>query len=330
MQIPIPDLKKLVHTTLRKKYDEADSRLIEEVILFGQLSGKTSHGIVRLIVGNASVMAQKPKGKPLIIHKTKLSSLIEGKLNPGMLVGPLAMQEVLRLVKENGFGIVGTKQSNSSSGCISYYLEKIANEGFIAIIMAQSPKSTIAYGGIEPLFGTNPISFGIPSDSRPIIFDMATAAISFGAILKAKTLNQQLPQNVALDVNGNMTTDPTKAIDGATYAFDNSYKGSGLAMMVEILSGLWPGADFVGENPEGRWGNTFMAFSPDLLMNLDEFKTKAKLLIETVRNSKTKNGEKIRISGEQTLYMRDKSLKKGSIELEDELYKQLTISLGDF
>lgn len=323
MKIKTSDLESLILTTLRKKYDEQDSKLIKDVILFGELSGKTSHGIVRLIMGNASVMAQNPTGKPSIIHKTKLSSLIEGNLNPGMLVGPLAMKEVIRLARENGFGIVGTRKSNSSSGCISYYLEMITKENLICIITAQSPKSTIAYGGIEPLFGTNPISFGIPANPKPIIFDMATAAISFGAILKAKTLNQQLPQNVALDAEGNMTTDPNKAIDGATYAFDNSYKGSGLAMMVEILSGLWPGADFVGKNPKGGWGNTFMSFSPELLMNIDEFKNKAHLLVETVRNSKTKTSNKVRISGEQTLDARDRALKEGVIELEDTLYQQL-------
>ncbi len=323
MKIKISDLESLILTTLHKKYDEEDSKLIKEVILFGELSGKTSHGIVRLIVGNASVMAQNPIGKPSIIHRTKLSSLIEGNLNPGMLIGPLALQEVVRLAKENGFGIVGTRKSNSSSGCISYYLEKIAKENLICIITAQSPKSTVACGGIEPLFGTNPISFGVPANPKPIIFDMATAAISFGAMLKAKTLNQQLPQNVAIDAEGNMTTDPNRAIDGATYVFDNSYKGSGLAMMVEILSGLWPGADFVGKNPDGCWGNTFMAFSPELLMDLNEFKKKAQLLVETVRNSKTKTNQKIRISGEKTLNTRDAALKEGSIELEDALYQQL-------
>lgn len=323
MKVSIAKLESLITQTLRQKYDEEDTRHIKDLILFGELSGKSSHGIVRLFVGSASVMAQNPTGKPVLVRKTKLSSIIEGNLNPGMLVGPMAMKEVIRLAKKNGFGIVGARHSNSSSGCLSYYLEKIAKEKLIALVMAQSPKSTVAYGGIEPLFGTNPISFGIPADPKPILFDMATAAISFGAMLKAKELNRQLPENVAIDTDGNPTTDPTKAIDGATLAFDNSYKGSGLAMMVEILSGLWPGADFVGKNPDGRWGNTFMAFSPDLLIDAEEFKNKAQILIETVRNSKTKGGRKVRIPGEHTLDMRDKHLAEGKIDIEEQLYNEL-------
>lgn len=323
MKILIKDLDKIITKILRKKYDTEDTNRMKDLILFGELSGKTSHGIVRLIIGDSCIMAQNPQGKPAIIHKTKLSSIIEGNNNPGMLVGSIAMNEVVRIAKLNGFGLVGTKQSNSSSGCISYYLEKIAKENFIAIIMAQSPKSTIAYGGIEPLFGTNPISFGIPSQPRPIIFDMATAAISFGAMLKTKELGLKLPNNVAIDMNGNPTTDPTQAMNGATLAFDNSYKGSGLAMMVEILAGLWPGADFVGMHPEGGWGNIFMAFSPDLLINIENFKQKTKELIERIKLSKTKDGNKIRVPGEYTLDTRDKHLKESMIDVEDILYHEL-------
>lgn len=323
MNILISDLERLIIQTLRKKYDEEDTKLIKDVIVFGELSGKTSHGIVRLFVGSASVMAQNPKAKPVITQKTKLSSIIEGNLNPGMLVGPMAMNEVMRIAKEHGFGIVGTHGSNSSSGCLSYYLEKIASEGLITIIMAQSPKSTVAYGGIEPLFGTNPISFGIPANPKPIIFDMATAAISFGAMLKAKELEQKLPAGVAMDILGNPTTDPEKAMEGATLAFDNSYKGSGLAMMVEILSGLWPGADFVGKNPDGHWGNTFMAFSPELLLSHEEFISKAQLLVETVKKSKTKDNTPIRLPGEKTIHTRDKHLKSGMLDIDEKLFAEL-------
>lgn len=319
MKIKIAELEKLVKNCLRKKYDQEDSDLIAEVIFFGELSGKTSHGVVRLNTGGSSVMAQNPAGKPKLIHKSDVSSLIDGNGNPGMLVGQLAAGEVISTAKKTGIGIVGTKNTNSSSGCLSYYLEKIAKKNLIGIIMAQSPASTAPYGGIQPLFGTNPISFGIPANPRPLIFDMATSAISFGALLKAKVVGEQLPKNVAVDKNGNLTTDPSKAIEGATLAFDNSYKGSGLAMMVEILAGLWPGADFAGQNPPGGWGNLFMAFSPNLLLDKEEFKEKTKLLVETVRNSKTKHGGKVRIPGETTLDTRDKNFRIGEIEVDDKL-----------
>lgn len=323
MKIKINDLENLIKTALLKKFDEGDTELIKDVLLFGELSGKTSHGLVRFVVGKYSVLAQEPKGKPELVKRSKISTLIEGNGNPGMLVGALAMKEVTRLAEGNGFGLVGTRESFGSSGCLSYYLEKITKENLIAIIMAQSPLSTPPYGGIEPLFGTNPISFGIPANPKPLIFDMGTSAISFGAILQAKAAGRKLPENVAIDKEGNVTTDPEKAVEGATLAFDRSYKGSGLAMMVEILAGIWPGADYVGKNESGGWGNLFMAFSPDLLIDIEEFKEKAHQLAETVRNSRTKDGSKVRIPGEKTTGTRDESLRKGEIEVDGKLIGQV-------
>lgn len=323
MKVKIAELERLIIVSLRKKYSEENARLIADVLLFGQLSGKTSHGIVRLLIGGSSILALNPKKAPKTVSRGKYSSLIIGNGNPGMLIGPLAMKEVIRLAKESGIGIVGTKGTNSSSGCLSYYLEKIASENLIGIIMAQSPPSTPISGGIEPLFGTNPVSFGIPSEPSPLIFDMATSAISFGALLKAKTLNQKLPPNVAIDKEGNPTTDPATAIEGATLPFDNSYKGAGLAMMVEILSGLWSGADFSGLNPAGGWGNLFIAISPEILMDPKEFKNKVHLLIKKIKSSKTKVGGKVRIPGENTINTRNKSFELGVIDIEDNLYHAL-------
>lgn len=328
MKIKVQELHQIIKTALLKKYSEKQSELIAEILLFGEMSGKSSHGIVRLLVGKYSVMAQEPKGEPTLLRKTKISTVIKGNANPGMLVGSLAMTKVIRLAKENYIGVVGTKENFGSSGCLSYYLEKIAKENLIGIIMAQSPVSTAPHGGLEPLFGTNPISFGVPAITRPFIFDMATSAIAYGAMVRARELGLTLPENVAVDKEGNKTTDPVKAIEGATLAFDNSYKGCGLAMMVETLAGIWPGADYAGLNISGGWGNLFIAFSPDLLIGIDEFKMKAEKLVETVRNSKTKDRSKVRIPGENTIGKRDECLRTGEVEVDEKLFKQVAEFIG--
>ncbi|OGK08525.1 hypothetical protein A2767_05505 [Candidatus Roizmanbacteria bacterium RIFCSPHIGHO2_01_FULL_35_10] len=319
MKISIKELEKFIKKALLRKYDEKETDLITKVVMFGELSGKTSHGIVRL----EGILAEKPKGKPKLISKTKVSSIIVGNGNPGMLIGSLAMDEIIRLAEENSVGFVGARGTFSSSGSLSYYLEKIAKANLIAIIMAQSPESTPPLGGIQPLFGTNPIAFGFPSKNNPFIFDMGTSAISYGALLKAKALGQNIPKDSAIDKDGNMTTDPNKAIDGATLPFVNSYKGAGLAMIVEILAGLWPNAWFTIHNKTAGWGNIFIAMSPTLLMDEHEFKEKLSLMIETVRNSKTKDGNKVRISGEKTIITRDKNLKRGYVEIEEVLINKL-------
>ena len=203
----------------------------------------------------------------------------------------------------------------------------MAKEGLIGIIMAESPRSTSPFGGIEPLFGTNPISFGYPTENSPLIFDMGTSAITFGELLNAKTLGKKLPEGVALDSAGNVTTDAGKAMDGATLPFVNSYKGAGLAMMVEVLAGAFPHSGYAGIDEENGWGNLFMAFSPKLLSNTGEFKQRMSRMIDRIRNSKTKDGSMVRISGEKTLKTRDERIKAGEVEIEDKIYKLLLNSI---
>lgn len=320
MIIKITELENLVKSALLTKYTSEEAEMISKVILFGELSGKKSHGIVRLIAGTSSVLYQKPTAEPEIIQRTKLSKVIVGHDNPAMLLGPLAMSNAIEIAKEYGFGIVGTNNSHSTSGCLSYYLEQIALNNLIGIVMSRSTLCIAPFNSIEPLFGTNPIGFAIPSKDKPLIFDMGGSAISFGAILKAKATNQQLPENVAIDFEGNPTTDPSLALDGSMLPFDRSYKSSGLAMMVEILSGVLPGAGFLDiNNDDDGWGNTFFVMKPDLLIDLDEFEGKVSQFVERLRTSKTKDGQPVRITGEETLSTRDKVIETGEVEVADEL-----------
>ena len=152
---------------------------------------------------------------------------------------------------------------------------------------------------------------------------MGTSAISWGALLKAKATNQKLPQNVAIDKNGNPTTDPSEAMDGSVLGFDHSYKSSGLSMVVELFAGLFTGAGIIDiKEKENDWGNFFLAISPDLLTTKDEFVKKMATFVDRIKHAKTKDGQPVRISGENTLSTRDKNLTIGEIEVADELIQQ--------
>lgn len=322
MRIKVKKLELLVHQSLLKKFGQKTADLLTPVIMFGELSGKTSHGLVRLIVGKSSMLAQQPTGGPEIVKKTKVSSLIQSNQNPAMMVASVAMKEVIKLAKKNNFGIVGTNNTLSTSGCLTYYVEQIAKQDLIGIVMARSPQCIVPHGGIEPLMGTNPIAFGIPSIPHPFIFDMGTSAISYGEVLKAKTLKKNLPENVAIDQLGNPTTNPERVQGGALLSFDHSYKGAGLAMIVEIFAGILTGAGY-GKIDDGGWGNFFLAFSPELLIDKEDFKHKIQDFIESVRNSKTKDGKQVRISGEKTLLTRDENLRRGEIEVDDGILNRI-------
>lgn len=321
MLIKIAELKNLIKQVILTEYSDDQATIMTEVILFGELSGKKSHGLLRLIKDNYGVFDKAAKTEPEYIYKTKVSTLINAKGNPGMLSGPLAMQEVIRLAKENGIGIVGVKGYFSTTGAVSYYCEQIAKENLIGMIFPRSTSLISPFNAKKALFGTNPIAFGIPSDPQPIIFDMSTSAIAWGKVLKHKLEATPLPEGVTIDKTGNPTTDAQKAV--ATRAFDASYKGSGLAMIVEIFGGLLTGADYEGLHQEKGDGSLFLAFSPELLQDIDVFKHNAQEFIETLRNTPTTDGEKIRIPGENTLTTRDKNLAQGEVEVNEELINKL-------
>lgn len=321
MLIKITDLKNLIKQIILTEYSEEQAEIMTDVILFGELTGKKSHGLLRLLKDNYGIFDNATKRKPKYVYKTKVSTSIDAKGNPGMLVAPLAMREVIRLAKENGIGIVGIKGYFNTTGSISYYCEKIAKQNLICLIFPQAAPIISPFNAKKALFGTNPIAFGIPSNPQPIIFDMSTSAIAWGNVLKHKLENTALPNGVAIDETGSFTTDAQKAI--ATRAFDASYKGSGLAMMVEIFGGLLTGAAYEGLHKENGDGSLFIAFSPELLQNIHDFKQKTEEFIKILKNAPTQDGKKIRIPGENTLTSRDRNIEKGEVEVNEALIKKL-------
>lgn len=323
MEIKIKELERIIHKVLLTKYSKKEVNFMTPIIMFGELSNTKSHGIIRICSSGENILSRKPKGYPSVIKRTRNSELIEGKGNPGMLVGAIACQEVIMLGEKYDIGVVGTKGSTSSSGSLTYYLEKIANENLIAIIMARAPSDVAPFGGLERLFGTNPISFGIPKKGEPFIFDMATSAISYGAVARAKNLGHKLPENVAVDKRGKVTTDPKKALEGAFLTFDNSYKGYGLAMIVEILAGVLPGAQYLDLKDGDGWGNLFLAINPNLLTDISDFKKKVEKLVERVRNSKSISGEKIRIPGENKIRLRNQAIKNGFVDVDEKTLRDI-------
>lgn len=317
MRISIQELESLVMKALQTAYTAEHAELIKDVMLYGEISGTPSHGILRLLKENYGVFVETPPGAVTYDHRTKVSTVINGHGNPGMLVGALALKEAIQIANQHDIAVVGTKGSVNTSGALAYYVNAIAQEGFIGIVMAQSSLFMSAFGSKKAIFGTNPMAFGIPAPDQPLIFDLAMSATTFGAVAKAKAEGKPLPPNNAIDSEGNMTMDAAKAVDGALLPFDNSYKSSGLSMMVEILAALWPGAGFAGLHGEDGWGNIFLAFHPNLLSDQEEFKTKVQQLREKLVATETATGDNIRIPGEKTQQLYNETISKGEIEVSE-------------
>lgn len=323
MKIKLNELKSLGEKALTKYgYNEDELKIILDVLLYSQLRGG-NQGLVKLI--GRGLPKSPDAGEIKIERETKLSAILNGNKNNGMVVLSKALNMALDKAKEHGFGIVGTNNTNTSTGAIGYFANKIAKEGFVAFIYAGSPETVSAFGSYEPIFGTNPLAIGIPTETDPLVLDMATSIMAYYGLIEASLAGKSIPEGIAYDSEGNETTDPNKAMDGALKPFDKNHKGYGLSMMVEILTGPLVGASFTGiGNTESNWGNLIYVIDPELLTDKTEFKKNVSKLIEKVKKTKTLPGvNEILVPGERGNKVMKIANESQEIEIEDNLYNEL-------
>ena len=151
---------------------------------------------------------------------------------------------------------------------------------------------------------------------------MASSQITWGDLLVAKNEGKQIKEGVALDSEGNITTDPSKAMEGGLLPF-SGHKGSGLAFIVELLGGALTGAR-VGNNVPGGWGSFYILIDPTLFRPLDDFKTDVQTAINELKTSpKMKGFDEIYFAGEHSYKIRQENITNGTIDITEKLYNDL-------
>ncbi|MBI5620694.1 Ldh family oxidoreductase [Candidatus Gottesmanbacteria bacterium] len=328
MNVAISDLKNLGLKALNKQgYTESEADTILGMLMYAQLRGN-NQGMVKLI--GKGIPKNAAAGTITVEKETKLSARINGGHNPGAIVIKKAMDMAVMKAKEHGIGMVGTNNTNTSTGALGYWAGQIARQGLIGFVFAGSPETVSYHGSYEPIFGTNPMAIGIPTDNDPIVLDMATAAMAYYGLIEAKTAGKKIPPEIAYDSEGNLTDDPGKAMDGALRPFDKSYKGAGLALMVEILTGPLVGASFTGIGDTAtNWGNLVFVIDPEMLTDRTEFAKNVTALAARVKTTKKLPGvSDVLMPGERGDLLTKKRMSEGAIDIEDNLYHALQNAAG--
>lgn len=340
MKVTLDELKQTTLTVLEKSgYPPDEAAVILDILMYAQLRGN-NQGIVKLI---GAGMPRHPEARPIqIVKDTKLSALLDGGRNSGMVVIKRAMEIALEKAREHGVGIVGTRNTRSPSGAIGYYPNRIAQEGFIGMAFSGSAEYVAMHGSYEPIFGTNPLAIGVPVSHQlsvnsqqgaqhsalstsysTIVLDMATAAIAWFGLVQAKTAGQSIPDDVAYDAQGQLTTDPAAALSGAIRAF-GGHKGAGLAFMVETFTHALVGTTPEADGKKGDWGNLIIVIDPELLGDRETFAQRVGDLAAKVKATKRLPGvEEIILPGERGNRVLESALLEGAIEIEDKLWQAL-------
>ncbi len=226
-------------------------------LINAELVGAYGHGLsrLRMYCDRISKNLINPKPKIKIKKISNSISHIDANDAIGFVAADLAIKQAIKSAKKTGIGLVGVKNSGHY-GLSGYYAEQAVKKNLITMIYTNAPPAIAPYGALKSLFGTNPICFGSPTGSKvPFILDTSISMINRGKIRFAAKNNKKIPEGVALNKFGKPTTNAKEALQGVQLPIAG-FRGSGLAWMVDILSGV-----LTGGNHSGRVKDPFDDFS---------------------------------------------------------------------
>lgn len=331
MRIFKQDLNNLITEKLNKAgLTKEHARIVADVLVFADAKGIHSHGAMRVEYYAERIAKNGINTDPEFkFEKTgPASGIFHADNGAGHVAACLAMDKAIKIAQENGVAVVGIKKM-SHSGALSYYTEQAAEKDLIGISVCQSDPMVVPFGGAEPYYGTNPIAFAAPGAcDTQISFDMATTVQAWGKILHARSQNEQIPESWAVDENGEPTNDPFKVrallpISGP--------KGYGLAMMVDVLSGILLGLPFGNkvssmyhDLSEGRnLGQMHLVINPNMFTPIDQFKKNISEKMCDLNAIKPAPGfDQVFYPG-QNLEIVQKDYEKNGIEIVDDVYEYL-------
>jgi LDH2 family malate/lactate/ureidoglycolate dehydrogenase len=295
---------------------EEDAKTTAQMIVDCDLRGIDSHGVNHLKgfyvkgIQNGFINLH-PKTEIFSVNES--TAVMEADRGLGFVVGFRAMMEAIRRAREVGIGLVAVRNNTHMSNLSAYSMLTLEH-GMIGIAMAQTgpQKEVVLPGSKVRGVGNNPISVAIPAGRKPaFVLDMATSVVSWGKLELAQMNGTTMPEGWVVDSEGKPITDPNKVESGKAALLPlggtpstGSYKGFGLAVLVDILCGVLSGGrvGLLAVN-EGRGVNNpghsfFGAIRIDGFLPVDKFKETMDETIEAYEALPTIPGvKKVYIAG---------------------------------
>ena len=327
--------RNLLHNKLLKifnKYgiNKNHAKICADALINAELVGSYGHGLSRLKMYCERIEKKLINPRPNFKIKKISQSIshIDADNSIGFVSADLAIKTAIKHAQNTGIGMVAVKKSGHY-GLSGYYAEQAVKKNLITMIFTNAPPAVAPHGALKSLFGTNPICFGTPTGSKiPFILDTSVSMINRGKIRVAARNNQKIPEGVALDKFGKPTIDAKKALKGVQLPIAG-FRGSGLAWMVDILSGVVTGANHAGKvkdpfndfsGPQNI-GHLFITFKANLFQKNYNQRIKDNIKI-IKRLPKIKGIKEIMYPGQNKFKRFKKNLKK-EINIPEIIIKDL-------
>ena len=294
---------------------EADAETIGEVLIESDRRGIDSHGIGRLkpiYIDRIDAGTLDPVTRIEVLKDEKACVTLDGHNGMGHVVAKKAMEMAIAKAKEYGLGMAAVRNS-THYGIAGYYVTMATKEGMIGVTGTNARPSIAPTHGVENMLGTNPLTFGLPTDEDfPFVIDCATSVTQRGKIEVYGRAGKDLPHGWVIDENGRDRTDTAAVLEDLTRGKaaltplggigeeNGGYKGYGYATVVEILSAALQDGAFMkalnGKDADGRpipypLGHFFIAIDPAFFMGRETFRRIAGEICRALRTSKKAPGE---------------------------------------
>ncbi len=289
---------------------------VAHALVAAEVSGQPGHGLSRV----SSYAAQSLSGKVDGHAVPETSQTAPGLLHVDAKFGfaypaiDLALKALPEMARSQGIAMAAIRHS-SHFGQGGAHCEALAENGLVAFVFGNAIASIAPWGGKKPLFGTNPIAFAAPVPDRPaLVIDLAVSNVAKGKIMTAHKTGKPIPEDWALDVDGNPTTDAAAALQGTMVPMGGA-KGVALAMMIDVLGGALVGANlgheangvFDGEGPPPNIGQVILAIDPER-SSFGAFGERMTTLVEAVEGV-----EGARLPGSRRIALREKAAREGIV-----------------
>ena len=305
--------------------------LVAESLVAANLRGVDSHGVQLLLWYTEQIRAGN-----VDIHQTghiaseNAACLVyDGQNGIGQLISTICCGHATRLAQSSGIGMVVARNS-THFGAAAWWAQKISSAGFIGIAMCNATALVAPWQGRERMLGTNPICMSVPGPNT-FLLDMATTTVALNRIYKAVLSGDKtIPAGWAMDAQGHPTTDPEVAVKGLPMPL-GGYKGTGLAVMVEILCAVLSGGAMLTDvggihytGKEMRASHMFLAIDVARFMPIDEFTARMEWLHDTLKSSPPAAGfEEVLVAGEPE-WRNEETRRRDGIPIARGIWDQLT------
>lgn len=331
MKITVDDLNKQVIAYLvANKLTHRDAQVLAKVLIEQEMLGNQFSAIGELAGKHARLIQNITAGQEEVVSEKAAMKLLKGNGRLAPLITADYLDEVVARAKNQGIYAMGIYDSTYND-FFDVFCRRIVAQNCIAIFFEKGgPKTVVPFGGKTSITGTNPLAYGIPTHTDPIIFDASTAQHAYGRIRQAKTEGSLLPDNAYVDENGEVTTDPWRA--AAILPF-GGFKGFAVNLLVDVLSGcLVRGRSGLDQTLDTQRyiGTFFIVIDPSSFSDIVDFKDATTKLAGDILAIKPVDPKKpVRVPGMRGAMRKRQFEVSGFIDIEDKDWRRFSRACSD-